>query len=173
MADVTDAENLAKAVLDRQLRLRGSHLRADEYDDALALCRAELVDLYSAWDPGRGVRFTAYATGLLRLRVNNWWRQELGHKTPKAHFGALSLDAERVDASEQADEWGPSTELEAALTERQGDPEVDRGADLYWALAKGGRILVSGTSTGDLGRRRRPARAPGPGDGAVGGGSDA
>lgn len=132
MADVTDAENLAKSILDRQLRARGNPLNAGEYEDALALTKAELVDLYVAWDPDRGVRFTAYATGLLRLRVNNWWRQELGNKTPKAHFGALSLDGG----------WDEDSELEVPVAAWTGDPQVDRSADLNWTLAQGGRVMV-------------------------------
>lgn len=128
MADVTDADALCRTILDRAFG--NSFPDRDSYDDALGLMRAELWDLYVAWDPTRGVRFTSYATGLLRLRVNNVWRYELGRDAPKAHVGAVSLDASYGDD-------GP--ELGGLVAAGAGDPGVDRSPDLQRVLAQGGR----------------------------------
>lgn len=150
MADVTDAENLCKTILDRQLAGKNTDLSPSDRADVLQLVLAECMDLYNAWDPSRGVRFTAYATGLLRLRVNNWWRQELGRDVPKAMTGALSLDAPTVE---------DGSELASFVAAGTGDPEMDRDSDLYWALARGGRAVVQPLPPADHGERRGPVEA--------------
>lgn len=149
MADVTDAEGLCETILKRQLRSKSCDLAPPDYKDALQLVLAECMDLYCAWDPTRGVRFTAYATGLLRLRVNNWWRQELGRDVPKAITGALSLDSSTID---------DGSELASFIASGTGDPEVDRDSDLHWALARGGGAVVQPLPPGDNGHGRRLAQ---------------
>jgi hypothetical protein len=146
MADVTDAEALCRTILDKA---KGSEQLNGHYEDALGLMRAELWDLYRRWDPSRGVRFTSYATGLLRMRVANVWRYELGRDTQKAHVGAVSLDA-LVDQSESD---GPS--LGGLVASSEGDPGLDRSPDLARALAQGGR----GTAQPLPPRDRRAAAA--------------
>lgn len=127
MADVTDGENLCRSILNSHLRKKGVTMPQAEYQDALALVQSELWDLWLRWDPTRGVRFTAYATGLLRLRVNNHWRQDLGRDVQKAHVGALSLDAPFEDGSE----------LGGIVAASTGDLGLDRGASLMRTVASG------------------------------------
>lgn len=129
MADVTDAAALVEAVLDQKIR-QGLIDRKD-YEDALGLLTVEMWDLYMSWDPNRGVRFTAYATGLLRLRAANWNRSQLGRNSPKLLSIAISLDAPADDGDADGSGLGES------LRSSGGDPATDRSAGLARTLLRG------------------------------------
>jgi hypothetical protein len=146
MADLPDAEGLAKTVLDRAMAANGAYV--DSYQDALQLMMTELWDLFTVWDPTRGVRFTAYATGLLRLRVNNVWRSTLGKSTPKLDTNAASWDALVEEGAG----------LGGAFASSAGDPSVDRSPGLGRVLAQGDRPTL----------QPLPPRAPGPSAAAPG-----
>lgn len=88
LADVHDGEGLCLDIL-RQF----PSIPQAERDDVLSELRLSIWSAYAAWD-GRGT-FLGYGTFKLRLAVIDWIRHELGdaRRTPKAHAGALSLDA--------------------------------------------------------------------------------
>jgi hypothetical protein len=123
MADVRSAHALVARVLDENLAKNGA--QADR-DDFQALLLMELWDLWLAWQPERGVPFAAYATGLLRLRAANYYRQLLGRHVRKAHNDAVSFES-------ICDETG---ELAGSYAAGAGDPATDRSQDIGWVLAR-------------------------------------
>lgn len=140
MADLTDAEGLAKTILDRAAAGKGDSFNNPllSYDDALGIVMAELYDLWTVWDPSRGVRFTAYATGLLRLRVNNVWRT-LGKRSPE------DRDVREVSYDALLEGGG----LGGAVGSSAGDPSIDRGTGLGRALSQGDRPALQRLPPGD------------------------
>lgn len=127
LADVTDVLQLARTVLNRMVRSTPAHL---DYDDALGHMYEAVWKLYLRWEPGRGVTFTAYASGLLPGKFVDWQRSVLGRDDPKPLAHAVSLDAPAGDGE---NETGGLAGVVAAVA---GDPALDRSPDLVWALTR-------------------------------------
>lgn len=134
LADVSDAEGLARAVLDERMRMTnngragaegtpdGGDNRLD-MEDALGNLMAECWALYRKWDPTRGVPFRAYGVGMLRHALVRWYQRQFGRgKQPKLQSVAVSLDAtpdttprSGLGGSVQGGDLDPSTDSVAAL----------------------------------------------------------
>jgi hypothetical protein len=77
--DVEDVEKFVSKVLDDPLRARSADLRPHEYEDALSYLLSEAWTLSERWEPSRSsVTFAGFAYRVLRLRVVDWDRAELG-----------------------------------------------------------------------------------------------
>lgn len=158
LADVRDAEGLARAVLDEHLRQHGGASTATgppvgppplDWEACLNYLFEQLWLLYSEkWNPAFGDQsgtFTGYATATLRKRRSSWIRDETGDASdrtkgrvhPKAHAPSVSTSLdELLDAGEAVAERprdiGP---LARAVAGRSVDIAEDRSPDLTWALA--------------------------------------
>lgn len=119
-ADLPDVQALCRNVLDKALRASGTPDKFD-YDNAIGHLAMSAWELYLGWDPSVGVRFTAYASGLLPNRFKDLQRTQLGRDNPKPHAYAVSLDAPIGD-----DEGDLLSYLAAAT----GDPSENRSPDL-------------------------------------------
>lgn len=139
MGGVPDVEGLCRSVLDAQLRRSGNAAANIDYPDALGHLMLKAYAAYRKFDPTRGVPFLPYATAMLRHGLSDWYRGEYGRDEPKAHVGAVSLDAPialRDDAyrTETGNGLGGfenrRPRLVAALPEGTHDPTADCDADL-------------------------------------------
>jgi hypothetical protein len=93
--DVEDVEKFVSKVLDDALRARSAHLRPHEYEDALSYLLSEAWTLSEHWEPSRSsVTFAGFAYRVLRLRVVDWYRAELG-RTKWQFSGGRTHDRER------------------------------------------------------------------------------
>jgi hypothetical protein len=95
LANVSDVEALARTVLSER---RPPHPEDDaparlDYDDAVGTIVAAIYEAYVEWDPARNPSFLSHATWKARLALTDWYREELGRDTPKAHAWAYSVDA--------------------------------------------------------------------------------
>jgi hypothetical protein len=144
--DVEDAERLASKVLGDVLRARGAFLRPHEREDALSFLLTSLWELSERWDAGRGGNFSTHAYRLLRLRLVDWYRSELGRtkwtvNNYRRETGRQPKSYERERPwvfSLNADDPG-GDRLDELVGTRGGDPADDRDPDLERLLAGGSR----------------------------------
>lgn len=132
LADVRDVEALCASVLAGHMRRTDAVLDPEDQADALAWLIDECWLLYEReYDPTRGVPFAAYATGILRLRVVEWYRRRFGrngHRRPP--HGICSLSELEPD------------QLEQAVHALAGDRESGGAADLARVLADRSRAAL-------------------------------
>lgn len=135
LVNVLDVEGLCIAIVDGRLRQIGNPRRSIDFEDAVAHLYAEAWATYLRWDPTRGVPFLAYATGMLRNRLSDWYRENYGRTDPKAHVGALDISDEitRDDG-----------ELDRAFALADHADQIS--ADLQWALGQNGKPPPTGIS---------------------------
>ena len=146
-----DGERLARKALDDALRTRGAFLRPVEYEDALSFLVTAFWETSTKWDPERGGNFATHAYRLLRLRLVDWYRSELGRT--KWQWSDSSYERERptlLSLEHETGIGGPGKhdtgnaeripgELARAYAERSSDPANDRDPDLDGLLTGGGR----------------------------------
>lgn len=171
-ADVNDAEGLAihlsETFLAATSPVNYDDVRSLEREDVLAQARAEMWAAYLAWDPGRAVRFRAFAVFRVNARLISWVRHERGFRRDgaaangrpgpgKLHATAVSLDAPLLEADDGGDDLRVSG-LEAVVGSGYGDLAEDRNPDLGRALVRRDRDVVREEQSMGLGP---PSRAAG------------
>ena len=159
LADVTDAEGIARYVLDEHLRPLGGSAKATDaptgppptdWDGALQFLLETAWQLYSEkWNPAVGVNFHGYALTIMRQRLPRWCDLDRGEPNsgkgrvyPKAHAPSVSTSYDAIvegadfDGGDRA--VGRSTHdlggLEPTYAGRAGDFADDRSPDLARAL---------------------------------------
>lgn len=151
-ADVSDAQGFALLQAAKWLRGDGAGAAGDETGldraEVEAVAMMELLTAFRKWRPERGVRFRAYATGRVRLRLTDWLRRERGRAKSqhtgrpipaKAHVGAVPLDASWDD-----DERGVALADRLEPSQRRGgsDDPADRVPVVVGVFARRDRDLL-------------------------------
>lgn len=144
MADVTDALQLARSVLQAPRRATAAATEKLEAEELELQLYEQVWKIYRAWD-GRGT-FLGYATMQLRRARANWYRDELGRDLPKAHAVASSLDALLENTDDDHDpEDGEQALWMAPVCHLEHD--LATTADLDFALDAEGRKIMRGVVT--------------------------
>jgi hypothetical protein len=141
-----DGERLARKALDDALRARGAYLRPHEYEDALSFLLVAFWETSEKWDPARGGNFATHTYRLLRLRLVDWYRSELGRTkwtvdTYRRETGRQPKSYEREQPrlfSLDAHDSG-GDRLDEPLGAGASDPADDRDSDLRGLLTRGDR----------------------------------
>lgn len=64
-----------------------------DFEDARGHVAEAIYEAYTKWDPARNSSLISWVTWKARCALTNWFRDELGQFTPKAHAWAYSVDA--------------------------------------------------------------------------------
>jgi hypothetical protein len=123
---VVDVARLAEMIVNE--RRRGAVADREtarlDFEDARGHVAEAIYEAYTKWDPKRNPSLISWVTWKARMALTNWFRDELGQFTPKAHAWAYSIDAledkRSLDGSE--DEWADSESVTA------GESRVDAAA---------------------------------------------
>jgi hypothetical protein len=154
LGDVRDAEALLQTVLWKHVKGNGHFTdeRSLDVDDFRSFLWITLMRLYEKWEPGDGLSFASYGSGLLGRRANEWYRERFGRQghgrdTRKALAHADSLDryveSFDLDGGRNGDEHlGPARELAFAVSTVAGDAGDDRSPDCYWAITQGSGLAL-------------------------------
>ena len=152
--NVPDAEGLCRHILAEAIRVHGDARVKALAEDALAHLQLSIWILWGAFDAARGVTFRSYATGLLRHRLDDWYRKHVHDdrpgRLPDPLAVAVSLDAASGRAGDDGAEAGPLLDRIAAgdgavassLGSIARDPSESRSPDLARALASRGRGIA-------------------------------
>lgn len=94
LRDVADVERFASRVLRDEVARYGAYLRDDQFEDALGWLIGEAWLLEQRYDPTRGLLFSTYLRGVLRLRVVDWYRSRFrdGRYNPRGFKEVFSLE---------------------------------------------------------------------------------
>ena len=154
LGDLEDVEAVCTRIVQQSLDGTAGHLRHAQFEDAVTYLIEEAWMLYRRYDPARA-KFATYAYPLLRNRMIDWWRAQLGSTRVKARPVVVSLselddgELERALAGGERDD--PAT----------GDPDF---AGLFSARGarNGGLDCVEGVRAIAVAPRRdTPARGRG------------
>jgi RNA polymerase sigma factor (sigma-70 family) len=100
LADVDNAENLCRRVLDDWLHAKPAYLNPTEHEDALSYLLGEAWVLSTRFDPSRGTQtFSTYAYRILWKRVPSWYRQRFGDSRYRDPVTLVSFDEELDEES--------------------------------------------------------------------------
>jgi hypothetical protein len=92
---VRDVARLAEMIVNERRRTAVADQESArlDYEDAEAHVAGAIYDAYVRWDPARNPKLISFVTWKARCALTNWFREELGQFTPKAHAWAYSMDA--------------------------------------------------------------------------------
>ena len=132
---IRDVDRFAEMIVNerRRIAVNDQETARLDYEDAEAHVRMEIYDAYVRWDPSRNPRLISFVTWKARCALTNWFRDELGQFTPKAHAWAYSIDALDDKQEEDADEVAGSESI--VIGESRLDRASDEAASLMHALS--------------------------------------
>lgn len=149
-ADVADVENLVQVIL----RERNANVWESDRDEAAGDLRLTAWRAYLKFDPGLGVSFTAYASGMLRFALTRWIQNRAGRSKVRRETSEVSIE-------------GADGGLDGAIAEIGGRRSVDRSPDLA-RLLESGSGGASGDETDDDGEPLGPRLTERAGNGKLG-----
>lgn len=125
LGDLEDVEAVCVRIVQQSLNGSAGHLRRAQYEDAVAYLISETWLMYRRYDPGKA-KFATYAYPLLRNRMVDWWRSQLGRNRGAPRPQVVSL-------------WDlDDGELERALAGGPGDDPATGDPDFDGLFASGG-----------------------------------
>jgi len=144
LGDLADVESVCVGIVQHSLNGSAAHLRHAQFEEAVAYLIGETWILWRRYDPERA-KFATYAYPLLRNRMIDFWRSQLGSSRSAPRPTIVSLD--ELDDSE----------LERALSGGDRDDPAYSDPDLAGLLESrsGERRRMD-----DAAGRRAPASAP-------------
>lgn len=172
MENVTDVVALADAIVAERRRSSVSDTETAllDFEDARGAVVEAIVAARVKWNPERTPSFLSFATWRGRNALSDWYRDQLGRDTPKAHAWAVSIDA--LAESDDGEERTVRVGAAAALAEGSipaailaiSDPEIADTLNrivvpLSWGFSQAEVAAIIGEPESRVSSRMRKLRS--------------